>query len=64
VGQGFIHGAQVLLHDLVALFTVRVADRFTNGLNGLVTRSTLEIAKKHACRMVFMREPMPVSRAT
>ncbi len=38
VGQGFIHGAQVLLHDLVALFTVRVADRFTNGLNGLVTR--------------------------
>ena len=34
VGQSFVDGAEVLLHDLFAFSAVRVADGFANGFDG------------------------------
>ena len=64
MGQSLIDRLQILLNDFFALFAVGVANRLANRLNRLVLGRTFEIAKKQTCMMVFMRDPMPVSRAT
>jgi hypothetical protein len=64
VGQGFIHRAQVLLHNLVTLLAVGVANRLANRFDGLIARQNLGDGEEAGLQIVFMREPMPVSRAT
>ena len=65
VSERLIDGAHVLLHDFFALAAVGVANRFADRLDRfLAAADTFEMAKKHTCMMVFMREPMPASCAT
>ena len=41
VRERFLHGAQVLLHDLVTLAAIGVADGLANGFNGLIAGQDL-----------------------
>ncbi len=59
VSQSLVHGFHVLVHDFFALLAVGVANRLPDCLDRLSGGKTLEMAKKHTCRIVFMRLPMP-----